>query len=89
MNSIFRRKFIARAAILGVVLGAGLSAPALVSAQTTTVRWGESQTPSHPQLMMAERVAKEVKEKTGGRIDIQVFPNSQLGSNKEIGRAHV
>jgi tripartite ATP-independent transporter DctP family solute receptor len=34
--------------------------------------------------MMAERIAKEVKEKTGGRIDIQVFPNSQLGSNKDM-----
>jgi TRAP-type C4-dicarboxylate transport system substrate-binding protein len=33
---------------------------------------------------MAERVAKEVKDESGGRIDIQVFANSQLGSGKEM-----
>lgn len=33
---------------------------------------------------MAERIAKEVKEKSSGRIDIQVFPNSQLGSGKDM-----
>ena len=48
------------------------------------MRWGESLAANHPQVMMAERVAKEVKEKTSGRIDIQVFPNSQLGSGKEM-----
>jgi len=84
MNSMIRRTFIARAAVLGVVLGAGLSASSLLCAQITTIRWGESQAASHPQVMMAERIAKEVKEKTGGRIDIQVFPNSQLGSNKDM-----
>ena len=33
---------------------------------------------------MAERVAKEVKEKSSGRIDIQVFANSQLGTGKDM-----
>ena len=33
---------------------------------------------------MAERVAKEVKEKSGGRLDVQVFANSQLGSGKQV-----
>src|SRR5512145_2387498 len=80
MNSISRREFLTRAA----VLGAGVSAPTLLRAQTTSIRWGESLAANHPQVLMAERIAKEVKEKTGGRIDIQVFPNSQLGSGKEM-----
>lgn len=80
MNSISRREFLTRAAILG----AGVSAPTLLRAQTTSIRWGESLAANHPQVLMAERIAKEVKEKTGGRIDIQVFPNSQLGSGKEM-----
>ena len=33
---------------------------------------------------MIDRIAKEVKEKTGGRIDIQGFPNGQLGSGKDM-----
>ncbi len=84
MSNTSRRVFSIRAAVLGAVLAAGFSASTFVSAQTTTIRWGESLAANHPQVMMAERVAKEVKEKTGGRIDIQVFPNSQLGSGKEM-----
>jgi tripartite ATP-independent transporter DctP family solute receptor len=68
----------------GAALAAGVAAPTLLRAQTTTVRWGESLATSHPQVQMAERVAKEVKEKTSGRIDIQVFANSQLGTGKDM-----
>jgi tripartite ATP-independent transporter DctP family solute receptor len=79
-QTINKRRFITSA----VALGAGLVSPGLLRAQAITVRWGESLAPSHPQVQMAERIAKEVKEKTGGRIDIQVFPNSQLGSGKDM-----
>jgi tripartite ATP-independent transporter DctP family solute receptor len=65
-------------------LAAGLAAPTLLRAQATAVRWGESLNATHPQVLMADRVAKEVKEKTGGRIDIQVFANSQLGTGREM-----
>ena len=81
MNSTGKFGVRAAAILLGTVLAAGFSASSMAQ---TTVRWGESLAANHPQVIMAERVAKEVKEKTGGRIDIQVFPNSQLGSGKEM-----
>jgi tripartite ATP-independent transporter DctP family solute receptor len=80
MPRIHRRSFIATAG----ALGASLAAPTLTRAQATTLRWGESLSGTHPQVQMAERIAREVKEKTSGRIDIQVFPNSQLGSGKDM-----
>jgi tripartite ATP-independent transporter DctP family solute receptor len=81
MNStLSKRRFLSSTA----VLGATLAAPTLLRAQATAVRWGESLANTHPQVQMAERIAKEVKEKTAGRIDIQVFPNSQLGSGKDM-----
>ena len=80
MNTIGRREFIVRAG----ALGAGVSLSGLGYAQTTSIRWGESLAANHPQVLMAERIAKDVREKTSGRIDIQVFPNSQLGSGKEM-----
>ena len=80
MSKLHRRQLIKSA----TALAAGLVAPTLLRAQATTVRWGESLATNHPQVQMAERVAKEVKEKTGGRIDIQVFANSQLGSGREM-----
>ena len=63
----------------------GLGMPAIGSrAQATIIRWGELLANSHPQVQMAERIAKEIKEKTSGRIDIQIFPNGQLGSGKDM-----
>ena len=37
-----------------------------------------------PQTLYADEVAKLVKERTNGRVDIQVFPNSQLGGVGEL-----
>ncbi|OYU47732.1 MAG: TRAP transporter substrate-binding protein DctP [Rhizobiales bacterium PAR1] len=74
-----------RTFLKGSVLVAGsVAMPAVLRAQATVVRWGELLAASHPQVQMAERVAKEVKEKSGGRIDIQLFPNGQLGSGKDM-----
>ena len=80
MTHISKRNFITGAA----AACAGLAAPTLLRAQAMAVRWGESLAVSHPQVQMAERISKEVKEKSGGRIDMQVFPNSQLGSGKDM-----
>jgi TRAP-type transport system periplasmic protein len=77
-NSINRR---------GVLLGATATAiamPSILRAQATVIRWGELLAATHPQVRMVERIAKDVKEKSGGRIDIQLFPNGQLGSGKDM-----
>ena len=77
---ISRRNF-----TMGTALAAtGVFMPAIARAQATAVRWGIQLPPSHPQVLMMDRIAKEVKEKTSGRIDIQSFPNGQLGSGKDM-----
>lgn len=68
----------------GAATGAVIAMPTVLRAQATTIRWGELLAPSHPQVQMVERIAREVKEKTSGRIDIQTFPNGQLGSGKDM-----
>ena len=75
-----RRHFLAGATLAG----AGLAMPTILRAQATTIRWGELLAATHPQVQMLDRVAKEVKEKSSGRIDIQVFPGGQLGSGKDM-----
>ena len=79
-NTLNKRQLIKGAA----ALAAGIAAPTLLRAQATAIRWGETLATNHPQVQMAERVAKEVKDKSGGRLDVQVFANSQLGSGKEM-----
>ena len=65
-------------------LGAGLFLPAIARAQATVIRWGEALPATHPQVRMIDRIAAEVKEKSGGRLEIQSFPNGQLGAGKDM-----
>ncbi len=65
--------------------GAGVFMPAIVRGETAMVlRWGDVQAPSHPSAQSAELAAKEVKEKTAGRIEIQSFPSGQLGGSRDM-----
>jgi tripartite ATP-independent transporter DctP family solute receptor len=80
MMRVSKRRFLKGSA----ALGAALSMPTVLKAQATAIRWGELLAPSHPQVQMIGRIAAEVKSKTGGRLDIQSFPNGQLGSGKDM-----
>jgi tripartite ATP-independent transporter DctP family solute receptor len=75
-----KRAFLAGSAAAGAMI----AMPGVLRAQATVMRWGEMLPTSHPQVQMVERIAKEVKEKTSGRIDIQSFPAGQLGSGKDM-----
>jgi tripartite ATP-independent transporter DctP family solute receptor len=81
MNKLTRRDFVAGSA---AVIGAGVFAPTVLRAQETVIRWGEMLAPTHPQVQMIDKIAAMAKEKSSGRIDIQSFPNGQLGSGKDM-----
>ena len=49
----------------------------------TIIRWGDVLSADHPSVQMITRVANRVKDATQGRIEIQVYPASQLGSSKD------
>jgi tripartite ATP-independent transporter DctP family solute receptor len=64
-----------------------LFAAALVSAPSDAqikLRYAHVGVANAPQTQYADEVAKLVKERTNGRIEIQVFPNSQLGGVGEL-----
>ncbi|MEP7182481.1 MAG: TRAP transporter substrate-binding protein [Betaproteobacteria bacterium] len=63
------------------VLAALVAAP--VHAQVK-LRYAHVGVANAPQTLYADEVAKLVKERTNGRIEIQVFPNSQLGGVGEL-----
>jgi tripartite ATP-independent transporter DctP family solute receptor len=57
---------------------------AATSAESATVlRWGEVLAADHPSVQMIDRIGKRVAETTQGRVTIQAFPASQLGSTKD------
>jgi tripartite ATP-independent transporter DctP family solute receptor len=78
MIKLTRRDFVAGAAAVGVF------APTVLRAQETVIRWGEMLATTHPQVQMIDKIAAIAKEKSSGRIDIQSFPNGQLGSGKDM-----
>jgi tripartite ATP-independent transporter DctP family solute receptor len=66
-----------------VVMAAAIGAPPAAHAQVK-LRWAHVGTANAPQTLYADEVAKLVKERTQGRVQIQVFPNSQLGNAGEM-----
>src|SRR5258706_16169430 len=50
----------------------------------TRLRYAHVGVANAPQTLYADKVAKLVKERTNGRIEIVVFPNSQLGGVGEL-----
>ncbi len=72
---------------LASILGAGLVAAAMAVpawAADVTLKLGHIAVPSHPYGKGADKFAELVKEKSDGKIEIKVFPSSQLGGQKDL-----
>ncbi len=74
-----------RRTMLGAAIGSVFAAalPRVASA-ATTLRWATVLPTNHPGVAMMERVAKQVREETGGAVEIQTFPAGQLGSSRDL-----
>ncbi len=73
-------KSVGAAVLAGFLLGSITAA----EAAEVTIRWGDVIGGSHPQVLMIDRVAREVAENSGGRIEIQSFPGGQLGGSRDM-----
>ncbi|ALM50965.1 TRAP transporter substrate-binding protein [Halomonas huangheensis] len=54
------------------------------SANTITLRVGHSANASEPYHLGLQRFAEIVSEETNGEVEVEIFPNSQLGSEREM-----
>ena len=64
--------------LAGAAMALALAAASPADAQKV-IRWGDVVGGQHPSVLMIDRVAKAVKEKTGGKVEIQGSPGGQLG----------
>lgn len=49
-----------------------------------TLKFGHPYNEAHPLAIGAQRFADTVKERSGGNITVEVFPNSTIGSSREL-----
>ncbi|MBM7713207.1 tripartite ATP-independent transporter DctP family solute receptor [Bacillus thermophilus] len=57
------------------------------NSETFNFKAGHSLTEDHPYHIGLTQIAENVKERTDGKINIQVFPLSQLGAERELTEA--
>mgnify|MGYP001766646470 FL=1 len=71
-----------RLLLLAGVLVLGLAVAA--NAADFVFKLGHIADPENPYAKGAEKFAQLVKEKTGGKVEVQVFPSSQLGNQRDL-----
>jgi tripartite ATP-independent transporter DctP family solute receptor len=72
-------------AVTGLVLALCLLlGPLAATAGTTTLRWPHSQPTDHPYHKALTQIADSLKQKTDGRVQVQVYPAGQLGNDPAV-----
>ncbi len=71
--------------VTAAVMGAALIAGASVSgAEAKTLKLGHSLTTGHPYDLGAQKFAELLEAKSGGKLKVKIFPNSQLGGERDM-----
>ena len=81
-TALTRRRFGALA-----VGGVALTLPtcrALAQAGTIRLKYGTAFPADHPGTLRIQEAAQAIRKDTGGKVDLQVYPTSQLGSEPDM-----
>ena len=80
-SSVLSRRTFAKAA---AVLPLATFLPRRASAAEFDYKLGTGQDPSHPNNLRMQEALDRIREKSGGRLDIKLFPANQLGSDTDL-----
>ncbi|WP_420821435.1 TRAP transporter substrate-binding protein [Rhodoferax sediminis] len=80
--TIPRRTFIQGAAGIGAL--ACIGQPVFAQTAEFTLKWANNIPATHPSTIRIREAADAIKKETNGRVDIQVFPNNQLGGDTDM-----
>jgi TRAP-type C4-dicarboxylate transport system substrate-binding protein len=72
------------AGLIGAVGLAGVAISGPVSAAEIVLKAGHSQNAGEPMDLGLQMIAEHLKEATGGKVELQIFPNMQLGGEVEM-----
>src|ERR1700724_1576371 len=84
MHTINRRKLLQA----GPAAAVGMAAFGILTrrgdAAEFTWRYANNNVAQHPMNVRLREAVERIREQSGGRVDIQVFPNSQLGGDTDM-----
>src|SRR5271167_4126499 len=81
----YSRRTLLKASAASALLG-GIGAPLVARAQAAefTYKFANNLPDSHPLNTRAKEMSAAIKTETNGRVDIQIFPNNQLGADTDV-----
>jgi TRAP-type transport system periplasmic protein len=84
-SSRFSRRTLLKASAATAVFG-GIAGPHVARAQAAefTYKYANNLPDTHPLNVRAREMAAAIKTETGGKFDLQIFPNNQLGSDTDM-----
>ncbi|MBK8526331.1 MAG: TRAP transporter substrate-binding protein [Rubrivivax sp.] len=77
-----RRQFVRATASAGVL--ASLGAPAFAQGTPLVFKWANNIPATHPSTLRVKEAADAIRAASNGRVDIQIFPNNQLGGDTDM-----
>ncbi|MBL0089044.1 MAG: TRAP transporter substrate-binding protein [Ideonella sp.] len=80
--TIARRQFVQGLAATGALAAA--SQPVFSQTAPITLKWANNIPVTHPSNVRIREAVENIKKDTNGRVDIQVFPNNQLGGDTDM-----
>jgi tripartite ATP-independent transporter DctP family solute receptor len=83
MQHVTRRGFM-KTMSAAAVAGTVSSWSSRASAAEFRLKYANYQPLTHPMTVRVKEAAKKIREQSGGRVELQVFPNAQLGSDVSV-----
>ncbi|MEJ8848580.1 TRAP transporter substrate-binding protein [Variovorax rhizosphaerae] len=78
------RRTILRSAAAAAVVAAPLRSAFSQAKAEFTYKYANNLPVTHPMNLRAKEMADAIRTETNGRVDIQIFPNNQLGSDTDV-----
>ena len=81
----FSRRSLLKASAAATVMGS-IGAPLVARAQQAefVYKYANNLPDTHPLNIRAKEMSAAIKQETNGRVDLQIFPNNQLGSDTDV-----
>ena len=86
MKRLARRQFLTQASVItaGSLASSMIGPSALAQGAEFKMKFASNLPAIHPLSVRAKEAAEAILKESGGRVDIQVFPNNQLGSDTDM-----